>query len=475
MTFPQFLSILLARWKLLSGVFAGVLVVAVLLALLLPKQYTASASVVVDAKQDPFSVFGMGALATPSFLATQVDIIRSERVAQKVARALRLTEVPLLQEQWREATDGKIPMEAWIAGSLLKQLEVQPAAQSNVIEVGYKAGDPAFAAAMANGFVSAYLSTLVELRVDPARQYSSFFDLRAKEARDALEAAQGKLSKFQREKGIVNADERLDVETARLNELSSQLVALQAISAESVSKDSKASGSSGDRLPEVLNNPIVSSLKADMSRQEARLQEMSTRLGDKHPQVSELRANIEELRKKVLEETRRVTSGVGVVRSINQDRVAQVRSDLEAQRQKVLQSKMLRDEAAVLQRDLENAQRTYDSILQRLNQSSIESQSTQTNVTALTTASPPVKPSSPVLLVNMILGVVGGLLLGVVAAFIRELSDRRVRCQDDVVELIGLPVLGVLPSPSGAKGASKLAASASQRIVGQGAGRLAAN
>jgi hypothetical protein len=78
---------------------------------------------------------------------------------------------------------------------------------------------------MANAFVQAYMDTALALRVNPARQYSGFFDQQVKDARDALEKAQAKVSAFQKAKGIIATDERLDVENARLNELSSQLVA----------------------------------------------------------------------------------------------------------------------------------------------------------------------------------------------------------------------------------------------------------
>ena len=81
--------------------------------------------------------------------------------------------------------------------------------------------------------MTAYTDTTLDLRVEPAKLYNSFFDERAKALRDALEQAQSRLSAYQREKGIIVNDERLDVENARLSELSTQLVALQAVAEES--------------------------------------------------------------------------------------------------------------------------------------------------------------------------------------------------------------------------------------------------
>src|SRR5205814_8796939 len=135
------------------------------------------------------------------------------------------------------------------------------------------------AAGLANAFSQAYIATTLELRTDPARQFTSFFGAQSKDARETLERAQSKLSSFQREKGIIASDERIDVETARLNELSSQLVQLQAISSESGSRQVQAQGASGDRLQEVLGNPLIASLKADLTRNEARLQELNSKYG----------------------------------------------------------------------------------------------------------------------------------------------------------------------------------------------------
>lgn len=466
MTFGQFIAILQARWKLAVFVFLGTVLLVMAISLLMPKQYTATASIVVDAKPDPYSAMGYPSMVTPSFMATQVDIIQSDRVAQRVVRTLKLAENPQVIEQWREATKGQGSVEAWLGESFQKSLDVKPSRESNVVNVSYKAADPKFAAGLANAFVQAYLDTVLELKVDPAKQYSSFFETRSKEARATLEAAQVKLSAFQLEKGIVNADERLDIENARLAELSSQLVGIQAISSESGSRNAQASGASANQMQEVLNNPIIGSLKADLSRAEVRLQEMGSRLGDNHPQVQEVKANIAELRVKISEETRRVTGGVGVTNTINRQREAQLRAELDAQRSKVLAMKQVRDEGSVLLRDVDNAQRAYDSILQRLTQSSLDSQSTQSNVNALTMATPPLDPSSPRMLMNAIVAVFGGTLLGVMVAFIREISDRRVRSVEDISASLGIPVIGILPK-AGSKKSGRLAiADAQRRVIG---------
>lgn len=468
MTFAQFLSILRARKWIGILIFVVTVGATLGISLILPKQYTATASIVIDVKPDPIAgVMYPGQLA-PSYLQTQVDILQSDRVAQRVVKNLRLTENPQIRANWAESAPNT-PIDQWMVESLLKALDAKPSRESNVITLSFRGRDPRFAAGLANAFVQAYLDTSVELRVDPARQFATFFDARSKTAREALEAAQAKLSAYQRENGILATDERLDVETARMSELSAQLVSLQSLSADSRSRQAQAIGSSSDRMQEVLNNSVLAAYKVDLTRLEAKLQELLARYGDNHPQVVETRANIAEQRAKLDAETKKVTSGVGVSNSINLQREGEIRAAVEAQRAKLLKLKATRDEGAVLVREVENAQRTYDAMLSRFTQSSTESQTTQGNVYVLSQASVPSQPSSPKVMLNTALSALIGTLLALSAIILLEYMDRRIRTIDDLPEALGLPVLGVMPRPGGRrpKLARRSQALMHQRIVGQ--------
>jgi polysaccharide biosynthesis transport protein len=443
MTFSQFLIILRARWVLMVSIFFGVVGLALAISLISPKQYTASASVVIDVKSpDPIVGMVLPGMMQPGYIATQLDILQSDRVTKGAIKALKLDENPSLRAQWQASTNGEGSFDAWLADLIQRGLDIKPSRESSAITVGYTAADPNFAAAMANAYLRSYIDTTLELRIEPAKQYASLFGSQAKLARDRLEAAQSRLSAYQRDRGLIIAsDERLDIETSRLNELSSQLVALQAFAAESSSRKNTA----GANSPEVLSNPVVAGLKSELSRQEAKSKELSSRFGAAHPQVQELQANINELRSRIDTEISRVTSSVSINNTVNQSREAQVRSALEQQRQKVLKLKEQRDEAAVLMRDVESAQRSYESITSRLNISSVESQSNQTNVSVLKEAGPPSRPSSPKTFLNMILAILVGGMLAVALALIAELRDRRLRTEFDVVEGLDIPLLGVMP------------------------------
>src|SRR5207302_372790 len=192
----------------------------------------------------------ISAMLMPSSMGTQEDIIKSEHVARKVVRLLRLDENPTVKEQWREATGGRGRLEIWLGELLQRKLSViPPKRDSNIVTIEYTAVDPGFAAAVANGFAQAYVDAMLELKVEPAKQYARWFGEQSGSLRESLEKAQAKLSAFQQEKGLVAKDETVDTETARLAELASQLTTLQGQNSDTRSKE-RSSGA--DTLPEVL-------------------------------------------------------------------------------------------------------------------------------------------------------------------------------------------------------------------------------
>ena len=446
MNLTQLLLVLGARWKIAALALIVTVATAVGVSSQLPKKYTATATVVLDVKSpDPIMGMMLPALVMPGYMATQVDVIGSNRVAQKVVSALKLTENPEVRDQWMLATEGKGRLDVWIAGALQKGVKVQPSRESTVISIEYTASDPQAAATLANAYAQAFIDTTVELKVEPAKQYSAWFSDQSKILRDNLERAQARLSDYQQKYGIVTSDERLDTETAKLNDLSAQLTVVQAQTSDARSK--QRSGSAADSLPEVVQNPLISGLKRDIALQEAKLKEMAGNLGTNHPQYQRTVAEIAALRHQLDSETRHIMSGFSASRTVGRSREAQLQLAIADQKKKLLKVKGQRDELAVLMRDVDAAQKAYDAVAQRLNQVKLESQSTQTNVSVLTPAFPPLAPSSPKVVLNTLIAIFLGAALGIGAALGLELLDRRVRSAEDLVEMLQMPVLGVIGPP----------------------------
>jgi chain length determinant protein EpsF len=444
MTFQQFLLILRARWRLAVGVFGGIVLASLVVTLLSSKKYTATASVVVDARNDLLTGASLEQLPN-GYIATQVDIVGSVRVAQRAGKLLKLDQDPSYQETWKEETGGRGDLTAWIAEGLQESVTVEPSRESSVVEIKAKWRNAKMAAQIANAFAQAYIDTVIELKVDPAKQYAGWFDQRTRELRADLEAKQKLLSDFENEHQITATDEHLDIETARLGELSSQLTAIQAQRQDSQSRQHQT-GASNDSLPEVLQNPLIASLKSDLARAEAHLQDIATNLGSNHPAYKNTEAEVASLRDRIAQESARVAGSLATATQVNVQRENDIRQALEAQKQRVLQIKHERDQLDILRGDVGTAQHNLDSVAQRFAQVSLESRVQQTNAVLLTAASEPLAPSSPKLLLNVALGILLGAVFGIAAALIFEFADPRIRGDEELAELLSVPLLGRLKS-----------------------------
>ena len=447
MTFHQFLLILRARRKIVIATLLFTVTATLVVSLLLPKQYTASTAVLIDVKSpDPVAGMVIPGLASPAYMATQVDIINSNRVAQRVVEMLRMDKSAAIREQWIEATDGEGDLTVWLVELLKKKLDVRPSRESNVITIEYTGAEPEFTAAMANAFAQAYIDVNLELKVDPARQYAKWFEGQTKLVREKLEQAQNALSAYQQETGIVATDERLDHEVAKLNELSTQLTLVQAQTSDSNSK--RKSAENPETLPEVLQNPVINSLKTDIARLEAKLQESSVNLGRNHPQTKRAQSELASLRSRMAAETRHVHSSLGTSYQVGKHKEKELLEAMDIQKKRVLELNRQRDDISVLKRDVEAAQRSFEGVSQRSAQTRLESHSMQTNISPLNPAPVPTEHSRPRILLNLLVSVFLGPLLGVGLALMLELANRRVRSADDLVEVIEVPVLETIPSAS---------------------------
>jgi chain length determinant protein EpsF len=445
MNLSHFLAVLRARWASAVLVFAVILSAAVLYLVFATRVYTATASILVDVKPDPVSSMLYGG-ATPSQINTQIEILRSDRVAMRVIQNLKLTDLSDMRAAWASAKSGQTIQE-WLTEFVEAGLDPRVSSPgSNVINVSYRSADPRFAATVANAYVQAYLETSIELRVDPARQYSGFFTDQQKEARTALETAQNKLSAFQKEKGIIGTDDRFDLEMSRLTALTQELVAIQAARVDASTRQGQIGNAS--HLNEVLTNGTVSGLKNDLSTAELKLQDLSSRYGEKHPQVQEARAQVNELRAKLARATSDVTGAIGVDARVSHAREAEIQAAVDAQRLKVLALKETRDQGAVLARDVDNAQRSYDLVYNRASQTNLESQNRQSNATVISQATTPSNPSSPKLVPVLLMGLMAAIALGLGTALMLEQMDKRMRTTSDAFDFLGLPVIGIMPSPN---------------------------
>jgi polysaccharide biosynthesis transport protein len=455
MNIHQLCLIVRARHRLVLGVVFVTFVAVVGIGLWLPPRYTASTSLIVDFKGvDPIT----GAVLPfpqlmPSFMATELDVIQSRAVSLKVVKALKLASVAENKQKFIDDVQGRGTIEDWLAANLLKKLDVKPARESRIIELRFSDADPEFAAAAANAFARAYIETNVAIKVAPARDSATWFDGQLKQLRNQVEVTQERLSKYQTDKGITSTDQKLDVETAKLAEISSQLVQVQAQTYENSSRQKQfedfiARDRSVDSLPEVLASPVIQELKTRLSAAETRLNQATSTVGMNHPEYQRAQSEVTSVRKRLRDEVSTAASVISNNLRISQSRERELRDAVASQKTRLLELNRHRDELGVLIKEVENAQKAYEGASQRYTETSLASRIDQSNVAILGSAIAPIEPSFPKLPLVAALSILVGGVMGMFLAVAVEMIDRRVRRIEDLADIIGAQVWGILEDTS---------------------------
>jgi uncharacterized protein involved in exopolysaccharide biosynthesis len=302
------------------------------------------------------------------------------------------------------------------------------------------------------------------MRTQPSRDAAAWFEGQTKALRNEVTSAQQRLAAYQKAKGIVGTDERMESEFTRLAEISAQLSAAKNATVDAQTKYDQAraalsGGMATGELPEVLANPYIITVKTALQAAEGRLEEQSQVLGAKHPTYQRTALEVQTLKERLASETKKLIAGLGNAAAASKKREQELASALQAQQERIMKLKDARVELAALTRDVDNAQRSYDGAMQRYATMKVESHARATNLALLTPAVEPLKPAVPKIGLIAGLSIAVGLLLAAGVVYLLEMTDRRVRSRIDLEQKLAVPSLGgisrwlptggrLLPSPA---------------------------
>lgn len=446
MNLNTLMGILLARkWAIIASCALALLAAAILI-LLTPKSYTASIDLLVDSRGlDPISGQSQPARMTGAYLATQSDIIRSRNVAGKVIDQLALGSSAAMIKAAKLTGEPERDQRRMLS-FLAKGLIVVPKRDSSVLSIAFKAQDPQLAAQIADAYAEAYMYTNLELRIEPAKQTTQWYNQQLTGMRQELIEKQDALSSYQEEHGILVSSDRLDLESNKLAELSSMLIAVQNERLNSQSRsDQIANTKRGQLETRALDNPQVQKLATDLAQAQARLAELATQVGENHPQYRQARSEVGALKQQMNRMLELISGSLQSSVELSQTREDQLKAELTRQKELVLQLSRNRNELNLLKQEVDNAQAAYDAALARSVQTRLESQIAATDIAVLNSALVPTSPTSPKPALIILLAAMAGLLSGIAIALCWEWLDQRIRSVLDLEQGLGLPVLAHIP------------------------------
>ena len=443
LSLTQITSIIKAYWKLSLAIILLVLALTAVIMTFLPRTYTAMVTLMVNyevndplnGKELPFGQLG-------SYMATQMELMQTPEALAAVIERLKLTEN---KDYARGYTGGSGTLTEWVAIKVKKNLAIYQGQQGNqLIYVTYSANNPTEAATVANTLAEVYKEQDYMRSTGPPGERAKYYEQQLSELKSKVDKAQQQVTEFHQLNGLIDEGNKTNVDMVLLANLEGRLV-----EAQNARRTAEARALGNQAInDQVLSSSLVSSLKTQIATQKAKLAQIQTIYTPRHPEIVELQSQIEanerSLASALQSYTTNASNGVGATHRLEQN----LQQAVAEQRKKVLANSELHDQAAKYMLALDSAQTVYKRALEGYDQIKFASSGRNTNISFVSRATPPAKPSKPKVLTGFLLGTLAALFLAFGLPLIYELFNRRVRCRDDLERHHGIPVLvefGALP------------------------------
>lgn len=435
----QIWSILWAhRWKTVL-IATSVIALVGAATMVLPRTYEATATLMVNFDvYDPLAgrEFPIGLVG--SYMATQVELARSTEVVLPVIERLGLTDDKQYTDGYTGPPEG---LKLWVADRVRDKLSVnQGLYGSQLIYVTFAAKTAAQAAVVANTVADVYTEQQYKRLTEPAQDRARRYSEQLGELKGKVNTAQEEATMFRRRHNLIDSDMTGDVSLELLTQLEHRLQEVQQIRRVA---EAKAAGDASVGS-EVLGSTMIQSLKSQLAAYNAQMENLTKSLGARHPDVLALRAQVDSARRALNAEQQAYKGNVNAQVASARKLEAQLEDAVIEQREKVSTIRDVQDDGAEYQLELESAQEVYQRALEGYDQVMLAATGGYTNVSLVSRATPPARPSKPRVALLLLLGCVAGIGLGFILPLGYELLNRRIRSREDLERDHGLPVLAEL-------------------------------
>ncbi|TCS14894.1 polysaccharide biosynthesis tyrosine autokinase [Caulobacter sp. BK020] len=456
------------RWVLLGGVAAGALA-GIALTLVMPRQYASTARMEISRETARVvkidSVERDTSIGDQEFYQTQYGLLRTQVLAERVARDLGVVDDPAFFKLFGRRDlfqDGKADPTARakrneVAGKiLLLHVGVAPVRGSSLVDIRAVTPDPVLSQKIAKAWSENYIASNLERRFDASSYARKFLEGRIEQLREKLEVSERDVVAYAAQQGIINLPSPIDPNTGGAaggggrSLLTDDLIALnsalEVATAERIVAESRLNEAKRpDASSIALGNDAIASMRQRRADAAAEYAKLMVQFRPDYPQAQALASQVQALDVSIAQEENRVRvslrqayeSSVMRERSLLA-RVQDLKGGLTDLRRRSIQYN-------IYQREADTNRELYNALLQRYKEIGVAGGIENNNVAIVDPARLPDRPSSPKLLVNLVLAMLGGGLVGALIAAGLEQIDEGIADPADLEEKLGLPLLGVAP------------------------------
>lgn len=460
----QVLAIARANALLIAAILLSAVGLAVVWTMLETPRYLAKATIQINQQTERIldedsDTSAMADSWDPNrFMQTQVDILKSRSLAERVERSLKLHNDPeFFRAMGAEPPAAGMPQEAarTVAVNLLiGGLKAELPRSSRIVAVEFVSHSPGQSARLANAFVKEYIAANLQRKYDSSAYARSFVADQLAETKQRLETSEMALNGYAREAGLLrttvtigkdgNTQEQT-ITSVNLAQLNNAAIDARATRISSEAKWRAFASSPPLATPEVLADASIQQLLGQRSELRNKLEQERARHLDGHPAVIQLQAQ-------AAETERQITAMIGTIRaSVRGQYQAALNTerDLQAQVDKLKNQTMDEGDRSVqyniLSREVSTNRALYDGLLQRYKELNAAAGISVSNVSMIDAATPPGSPFSPNLLVNIVTALILGVILAGAIIVLRLLVDDAIRVPEDIEHKLHLPLLGIIP------------------------------
>ncbi len=471
------------KWNILALVVI-VTMLAVVAVLNLTPQYRANSILLIEDKHPPVLSFQQILDTTDSgseYLQTQLALLQSRALAERVVRKLNLTDEPLFDPRQHaesafaprailaklgvgELIPGLLPEEDPNAGPTEEQVfdivtqrlrdEIEPAllGKSKLMGIGVELPNPELAAKIANAVADGFIDSQLDASLETSLATTNWMNSRLEELRSKLKTAEDTLQGYREQEGLVDVD---GVATISANELSmtgNRMIDARRARAEAESQYRQVQklSTTGDlerlaSVPAVLGHPLIQQFKADVARAQAKVEEMSRRYGDKHPAMVGARSELSAATASLQAQVQLVVAGIERNYQLAQANENSLRSSFNNNKAQIQDISRKEFKLRELQREVDTNRSLYETFLQRLKETAATSDMNSANARIVDRAIVPTKASKPRKSLIVSIAAVLAAVLGIGLTLLFEAMNNSFKSTEDVESKLNVPVLGVVP------------------------------
>lgn len=460
------------RWAIGSFTLA-VTLAAVLIVFSMTPIYSATATLQIEQEQAKVvsieEVYGIDG-GSDSYLNTQFEVLKSRSVLEMVVNELDLVKNPEFNATLRPAPwyAGLLDWRGWFGlqepteeddanrvlndtiNALSERVTIEPVRKTQIVKINAESENPQLAAKIANAVANAYIESYMEAKLSLTLSATDWMQGRLGELSAKLREASQELQDYREQENLIELEGVLTASSNELQALTNALVEVRSKLAvsENIYKQIRSGSQkkqSNDSLTAVLQHPLIQNLRAEESKVERQVTELSKRYGPKHPQMISARSQLESIRQNMTTQINTIVAGVEREYEIDLANERTLAASVAELKSRIQDTNRKEFRLQALEREVKVNEDLYNAFFKRIQETTATNDLQTANARIVDVAFAPKVPVKPKK--KLIVGVAAllGLLMSCGIAFLLEMLNNTIRNTRDVEDKLNLPVLGVLP------------------------------